>query len=177
MPISRAAKERWVADFRRDAGEAACVVAFAPGALDAAETERLRRRMREGGARYRVVRNRLARLALEGTPQEPLSGLLSGGPRAVSMAPDPVEAGRAAVEFAREFEERLVVLGGMLEGRLVGAAEIRAVAELPPLDVLRARIVGALRGPGSSVARVLREPAARVARAASARGGAGSPGE
>ena len=130
--------------------------------LTVAEADDLRGRMRKAGASYRVAKNRLANLALEGTRFDGLKSLLKG-PTALAWSTDPVAVAKAAVEFART-NEKLVVLGGALGTQTLSADGVKALAELPSLDTLRAQIVGMISTPATRIAGVLAAPAGQIAR-------------
>ncbi len=130
--------------------------------LTVAESSDLRNQMREAGASFKVTKNRLARLALEDTKFSELIPLFKG-PTAVAMSTDPVAAARVAVKFAKD-NDKLVVVGGALDDEVLGVDRIKALAALPSLDELRARLVGMLSTPATRIARVLSAPGGQVAR-------------
>src|ERR1700733_252131 len=103
--------------------------------LTVAEATELRRRMRAAGATFKVAKNRLTHLALEGTRFDGLKPMLKG-PTALAWARDPVAVAKATVEFART-NEKLVLIGGSLGTQTLDASGVRALAELPSLDALR----------------------------------------
>lgn len=143
------------------AGTTMVVVTHYQG-LTVAQATDLRRRMRAAGATYRVAKNRLAARALVGTKFAGLTPMLTG-PTALAWSSDPVAVSKAAVEFART-NEKLVIVGGSLGERKLDAAGVRALAELPTLDVLRARLVGMISTPATRVAGVLAGPGGSLAR-------------
>ena len=114
--------------------------------LTVAEATDLRRRMRAAGATFKVAKNRLAHLALEGTRFDGIKPLLKG-PTALAWSKDPVAVAKAAVEFAKT-NDKLVLIGGALGTRTLDASGIRALAELPSLEALRAGLLGMLEHPG-----------------------------
>jgi large subunit ribosomal protein L10 len=130
--------------------------------LTVAEVTDLRRRMRAAGATFKVAKNRLATLALDGTRFDGIAPLLKG-PTALAWSADPVAAAKTAVEFAKT-NERLVVIGGSLGTQTLDAAGVRALAELPSLDALRAKLVGMIATPATRIAGVLQAPAGQLAR-------------
>jgi large subunit ribosomal protein L10 len=130
--------------------------------LTVAEATELRRRMRAAGATFKVAKNRLTHLALEGTRFDGIKPLLKG-PTALAWAQDPVAVAKAAVEFART-NEKLVLIGGALGSRTLDATGVRALAELPSLETLRARLVGMIVSPATKVAGVLQAPGGQLAR-------------
>ncbi|MCQ2914672.1 MAG: 50S ribosomal protein L10 [Alphaproteobacteria bacterium] len=120
--------------------------------LTVAETEALRSKVRESGAKFRVTKNRITRLALAGTQFESLADLLKG-PSAVSYSADPIAAAKAVVKYAKE-NEKLSILGGVMNGEVLTAAQVKALGELPSLDELRGKLVGLLQAPAGQIARV-----------------------
>jgi large subunit ribosomal protein L10 len=127
-----------------------------------AQSTDLRNRMRNAGAAYRVTKNTLTLIALEGTTYAPLSDLLTG-PTALATSADPVAAAKAAVDFART-NDRLEIVGGAMGETVLDAKGVKALAELPSLDALRATIVGLIQAPATKIARTINEPGAQLAR-------------
>lgn len=130
--------------------------------LTVAEVTVLRQRMRAAGATFKITKNRLAILALDGTRFDGIAPLLKG-PIALAWAIDPVAVAKVAVEFAKT-NEKLVVLGGALGAQMLNADGIRGLAALPSLDTLRAQLVGLISTPATRIAGVLQAPAAQLAR-------------
>ena len=139
--------------------------------LTVAEASDLRRRMREAGATYKVTKNRLARLALDGTRFEQL-GPLFVGPTAIAYSADPVAAAKVAVAFARR-NEKLSIVGGAFGEQMLDASGVMALAALPSLDELRARFIAQLLTPATRIAAVLQAPGGQLARVFGAYGSAG----
>lgn len=130
--------------------------------LTVAEATELRRRMRASGSNFKVTKNRLTHLALEGTRFDGIKPMLTG-PTALAWSVDPVAVAKTAVEFART-NEKFVLVGGALGTQTLNADGIRALAELPSLDELRARLVGMISTPATRVAGVLQASAGQLAR-------------
>ena len=164
--MDRTEKRKFVASLAGVLADVSLVVVTRPRGLSVTEATDLRRRMRAAGATYRVAKNRLATLALDGTRFEGITPLLKG-PTALAWSKDPVAAAKTAVEFART-NEKFVVLGGALGARMLDAAGIKALSELPSLAELRARLVGMIKSPATRVAGVLQAPGGQVARALAA---------
>ncbi len=160
--MERAQKQRLVETLAADLADTVCVVVTHQSGLTVAEATQLRRQMRNAGARYRVTKNRLARRALVGTTFEPLTPLFTG-PTAIAFSHDPVAAAKVAVEFANR-NDKLSIVGGGLAGQVMDAAGVKELASLPPLDELRARLIGLLQAPATRVASVLQAPAGQLAR-------------
>jgi large subunit ribosomal protein L10 len=118
--------------------------------------------MRAAGATFKVAKNRLAHLAVDGTRFEDLKPMLKG-PTALAWSKDPVAAAKVAVEFAKT-NEKFVVIGGALGTQALDASGIKALAELPSLDTLRAKLVGMIQTPATRIAGVIQAPAGNLAR-------------
>jgi large subunit ribosomal protein L10 len=160
--MDRAQKSELVAELKQTFSETNVVVVTRNLGLSVAQSTQLRNRMREAGARYKVAKNRLALLALEGSTYAPISDMLSG-PTALATSSDPVAAAKAVVEFAKT-NDRLEIVGGAMGRTLLDVNGVKALAELPSLDELRAKIVGLVQAPATKIARTVSEPASKLAR-------------
>ena len=123
--------------------------------------------MRKAGASFKVTKNRLTRLALEGTQFAYLSDLFKG-PTAIAYSEDPVAAARIAVQFA-EGNDKFQILGGGLSEQALDVSAVTALAKLPSLDELRGRLVGMIQTPATRIAGVTQAPAGQLARVLAAR--------
>ncbi len=160
--MNREEKKELVSDLSALFGENELVVVTHYKGLTVAKLEELRKGMREAGCQFRVTKNRITRLALEGTAFEGISDLFTG-PTAIAVSPDPVAAARVASEFAKK-NDKLVVLGGAMKGQVLDAAGIDALAKLPSLDELRGKLVGMIQTPATRIAGVVQAPAGQLAR-------------
>lgn len=137
------------------------VVAHYSG-LTVAQMQKLRMQMKQAGASVKVSKNRLAKIALEGTDVVAIGSLLKG-PTVIATSNDPVAAPKVAVEFART-NERFVILGGSMGKTVLNLDGVKALAALPSLDELRGKIVGLLVAPATKIAQLSTAPAAKLAR-------------
>jgi large subunit ribosomal protein L10 len=137
------------------------VVAHYSG-LTVAQMQTLRRQMKQAGATVKVAKNRLARIALEGSEVASIAPLLKG-PTLIAFSGDPVAAPKVAVDFAKA-NERFVILGGAMGKTALDSNGVRALAALPSLDELRAKLIGLIQAPATKIAQVITAPAAKVAR-------------
>ncbi len=137
------------------------VVAHYAG-LTVADMTRFRRDMRSAGGRVKVAKNRLVKLALEGTDAKGIAELLKG-PTCVAFSDDPVAAPKVAVKFAKT-NEKFVILGGAMGAQVLDAKGVSSLASLPSLDELRGKLIGLIQAPASKIARTLNEPGAQLAR-------------
>ncbi|MBX9897491.1 MAG: 50S ribosomal protein L10 [Qipengyuania sp.] len=142
--------------------EAGVVVITRNLGMSVAQSTDLRTKMRDAGASYKVAKNRLARLALNDTDYAGLSEYLTG-PTAIAYSTDPVAAAKAAVDFAKT-TDRIEIVGGSMGGQQLDEAGIRALAALPSLDELRAKLIGLVNAPATKIAQVVNAPAAKLAR-------------
>ncbi len=160
--MDRTEKREFVASLATVFAETSMVVVTRNQGLTVAQVTDLRRRMRAAGVDFKVAKNRLAALALDGTRFEGIKPLLKG-PTALAWSTDPVAAAKTAVEFAKT-NEKFVIIGGALGTQTLNADGIKALAELPSLDTLRAGLVGMLQTPATRIAGVLAAPAGQLAR-------------
>lgn len=160
--MDRAEKEELVASLHEVFNANPVVVVAHYKGLTVAEMSNLRLQMREAGAQFKVTKNRLTKLALQGTPAEGIADLFEG-PTAIGVSEDPVAAPKVLCKYAKT-NQKLVIRGGVMEGKVLGAEEVQQLAELPSLDELRAKIAGLINTPASRVASVLQAPAGQIAR-------------
>jgi large subunit ribosomal protein L10 len=142
-------------------GSNVVVVAHYSG-LTVADMQKLRAQMKQGGARVRVAKNRLAKIALDGTDAAVVAPLLKG-PTLIAYSGDPVAAPKVASDFAKT-NEKFVILGGAMGKTALNPDGIKALAALPSLDELRAMLIGLIQAPATKIAQVVNAPAAKLAR-------------
>ncbi|MBW3099211.1 50S ribosomal protein L10 [Pseudohoeflea coraliihabitans] len=160
--MDRAEKREFVADLNEVfKGSASVVVAHYSG-LSVAQMNDLRSKMRGAGGTVKVAKNRLAKIALQGTESEGMSDLFSGQ-TLIAYSDDPVTAPKIVVDFAKT-NAQLVVLGGAMGATTLDADGITALASLPSLDELRAKLVGMINTPATRIAQITTAPAGAVAR-------------
>jgi len=160
--LDRTEKREFVASLAAVFAKTSMVIVTRNDGLSVADVTELRRRVRAAGATHKVAKNRLASLALAGTQFEGIKPLLKG-PTALSWADEPVAVAKVLVEFAKT-NDKLVLLGGSLGAQTLNVESIKALAELPSLDVLRAQLVGLISPPATRIAGVLQAPAGQLAR-------------
>ncbi len=160
--MDRTEKREFVASLGQVFAETSMVVVAQNKGLTVAEVSDLRRKMRASGSTYKVAKNRLAVLALEGTRFDGIKPMLKG-PTALAWSQDPVAVAKTAVDYAKT-NEKFVVIGGALGAQMLNADGIKALADLPSLDALRARLVGMIQTPATRIAGILAAPAGQLAR-------------
>jgi large subunit ribosomal protein L10 len=164
--MDRAQKSELVVALNRTFNETSVVVVTRNLGLTVAQSTALRTKMREAGASYKVTKNKLAKLAVEGTTYTSISHMLTG-PTALGTSTDPVAPAKVIVEFAKT-NDKLEIVGGAMGDTLLDAEGIKALASLPSLDELRSKIVGLIVAPATKLAIITQAPAAQIARVLSA---------
>jgi large subunit ribosomal protein L10 len=128
-----------------------------------------RRKVRQSGSRYRVVKNSLALRAIKDTALEGLQSKFEGTTGVAYTGTDPVVLAKVLVDFAKDHPS-LVVKAGVVSGsQMLDAAGVKALSTMPSLPELRAKLLGLLKAPASQLVRLLNTPAAQLARVLKAR--------
>ena len=126
------------------------------------ESEQLRLEMRNNGAKFKVTKNRLTKLALEQTHFKNLADLFTG-PTAIAYSDDPVAPAKVAVSFEKKLE-KFKIIGGGYDGEKIDLEKINFLATLPSVDELRGKIVGLISAPAQKIASIVKEPAGQMVR-------------
>jgi large subunit ribosomal protein L10 len=166
--MDRAGKKALVEDLHSTFDNTGVVVVAHYSGLTVSQMQNLRKQMRDAGATVKVTKNRLAKIALEGTAVSSVASLLKG-PTILAFSNDPVAAPKVAVEFAKT-NDKFVVLGGAMGTTVLNVDNVKALAVLPSLDELRAKLIGLLNAPATKVAQVVNAPAGKLARVFAAYG-------
>ena len=166
--MNRDEKKALVVELSAAFAKYSLVVVTAPKGLTVAETEELRKAARKANVAFKVAKNRLARLALDGSEFKRLEPLMKG-PTALASGSDPVAVAKVVAEFAAK-NDKLAILGAVMDGRLLTADAVKSLATLPSLDELRGRLVGLLQAPATRLVTVLNAPAEQLVRVFSAYG-------
>jgi large subunit ribosomal protein L10 len=160
--VDRAAKKELVATLSEVFKSSNVVVVAHYAGLTVTQLQALRRQAKQAGAAVKVAKNRLAKIALDGTDGAVVAPLLKG-PTVLAYSGDPVAAPKVVADFAKA-NDKLVILGGALGKTALGPDGVKALAALPSLDELRATIIGLIQAPATKLAQVITAPAAKVAR-------------
>lgn len=160
--MDRAEKRELVTDLNDAFKGAGSVVVAHYAGITVAQMNDLRSKMRAAGGTVKVAKNRLARIALQGTESEGIQGLFKGQ-TLIAYSADPVAAPKVASDFAKG-NDKLVILGGSMGTTTLNPDGVKALATMPSLDELRARIVGMITTPATRIAQVVSAPAAQLAR-------------
>jgi large subunit ribosomal protein L10 len=155
--LKREDKRRVVADLNQRMGQAKVAILTRFVGLNVEKMTQLRRELRKAAVEYRIVKNTLLRLAVQGTDKEVLEPKIEG-PVAVAWSDaDPVAPARVLAKFAKDYAE-LQIMVAYSDGRLWGPAEIQQWVTLPSLEELRAKILGLIQMPASRLVRLMGSP-------------------
>ncbi|MET3722337.1 50S ribosomal protein L10 [Sphingomonas trueperi] len=160
--MDRSQKADAVAELNRTFNEVGVVVVTRNLGMTVKQSTDLRNKMRAAGATYKVSKNKLAKIATQGTDYAVLADLLTG-PTALSTSVDPVAAAKVVSDFAKT-NDKLEIVGGAMGNVLLDPAGVQALASLPSLDELRGKLVGLIAAPATKLATITQAPAAQIAR-------------
>ena len=159
--MDRQAKESFVANLKDVFNTSAVVVVAQNTGLTVSEMNELRSAMREAGGQIKVIKNKLTKIALDGTPLSAIDEYLIG-PSMLAYSDDPVAAPKIAIKFAKD-NGNFVVLGGSLPEKKIDLGEVKQLASLPSLDELRAKILGLINTPAGNIASLVNTPGTNLA--------------
>ena len=159
--MDRAQKEKVIEELGQVLESSGVVVVAHYAGLTVAEMQDLRAKLRDAGGAVRVAKNRLAKIALEGTPNQPVADLLNGM-TVFAYSEDPVAAAKAIVDYAKE-NEKLQILGGAMGGEGLDVDGVTRVSKMPSREELLAQIASCIGAPASNIAGAIGAPASNIA--------------
>ena len=162
VDVKRSEKKDFVSNLKEDFSNATSVIVAEYSGLTVNETEQLRKEMRDNGAKFKVTKNRLTKLAISETQFKDISELFKG-PTAIAYSDDAVAPAKVAVSFEKKFE-KFKIIGGGYNGEKIDKEKIDFLAKLPSLDELRGKIIGLITAPAQKIASITAEPGAQIAR-------------
>ena len=160
--MKRSDKKDFVEKLKDEFSNSASVIVAHYSGLTVDQAEDLRKEMRNNGAKFKVTKNRLAKLALEGTQYKEIADLFSG-PTAIAYSDNPVTPAKVSVIFEKKFENFKIV-GGGYDGEKIDLNKINFLATLPSIDELRGKLIGLILAPAQKIASVVKEPGGQLAR-------------
>lgn len=160
--MDRSQKAESVAQLSATFNEVGVVVVTRNLGMSVAQSTALRGKIREAGATYKVAKNRLAKLAIKDTDYVGLDEFFTG-PTAIASSVDPVAAAKAIVDFAKT-TDKIEIVGGSMGSQVLTPEGVKALASMPSLDELRAKLVGLVQAPATKIAQLSTAPAAKLAR-------------
>ena len=160
--MDRAEKKEAVASLQRGFQDLGVVVVAHYSGLTVAQMQPLRKQMQQAGAKVKVAKNRLAKIALEGTDVASIAPLLKG-PTLIAYSTIRWRR-RRPPSLSPRINEKFVILGGAMGKTALNADGVKALATLPSLDELRAKLLGLIQAPATKLAQLVNAPAAKLAR-------------
>ena len=160
--MDRSQKAESVASLNAVFSEVGVVVITRNLGMTVAQSTQLRTKIREAGASYKVAKNRLAKLAIQDTDYAGIGDMLTG-PTAIAASVDPVAAAKVVVEFAKT-TDKFEIVGGSMGSQVLTPEGVKALASMPSLDELRAKLIGLVQAPATKIAQLSTAPAAKLAR-------------
>ena len=162
MGLNLEEKQAVVAEVSAEVANAQAIVLAEYRGLEVGHMTTLRREARKSGVYLRVLKNTLARRAVQGTPFEKLTDQLVG-PLIYGISTDPVATAKVLNEFAKA-NDKLVIKGGAMPNALISSAEVKALASLPSRDELLSKLLGTMQAPVAQFVRTLNEVPTRFVR-------------
>jgi large subunit ribosomal protein L10 len=159
--VDRAQKEKVVEELGQIFERSGVVVVAHYAGITVAQMQNLRAEMRKVGGSVRVAKNKLAKIALDGTPAQAMADLLTGM-TVMAYSDDPVAAAKVAEEYAKK-NDKFIILGGAMGDTMLDSAGVKAVAAMPSREELIASIVGCIVAPASNIAGAIGAPASNIA--------------
>lgn len=169
MPVSRAQKEQTVTDLSEQLAEAAVLVVVKQSGITVKESQALRAKVREAGSSFKVVKNAVAKIVIEGTQFEAGADLFSG-PTAIGYSSDPVAITKVLLDYVKT-NDKIEIVGAAMAGRVLNRDQLEQLSKMPSLDEMRGKLVGLLQAPASKLVGTTQAPAAKLAGVMSAVGG------
>jgi large subunit ribosomal protein L10 len=165
--VKRSEKNNFVQHLKDELSNSSSVIVSHYAGLSVLEIDSLRKEMRNNGAKFKVTKNRLTKIALTDTPFESITDLFNG-PTAIAYSKDPVAPAKVSVSFEKKFEN-FKIIGGSYDGEKIDLTKINFLASLPSLDQIRGKILGLLNAPAQKIASVVQAPGGQLARLMNAR--------
>jgi len=167
VKVNRSEKKEFVQKLKDEIDSSSSVIVAHYSGLTVDESEQLRAEMRSNGAKFKVTKNRLTKLALEQTQFKDIADLFTG-PTAIAFSDDPVAPAKVAVSFEKKLE-KFKIIGGGYDGEKIDLEKINFLATLTSIDELRGKIIGLISAPAQKIALIVKEPASQMARLVSAK--------
>ena len=165
--MKRSSKNDFVLKLKDELKESSSLIVTQYSGLSVQQTDELRKEMRSSGAKFKVTKNRLTKIALAETQYESILGLFNG-PTAIAYSSDPIAPAKVAVNFEKKFD-KFNILGGGYNGEKIDKDKINFLAKLPSLDELRGKLIGLISAPAQKIASIAIEPGGQIARLLSAK--------
>ena len=165
--MKRSEKNDFVQKLKDELSGSSSVIVSHYSGLSVFETDNLRKEMRDNGAKFRVTKNRLTKIALAKTQFKDITDLFTG-PTAIAYSSDPVAPAKVAVNFEKK-SKNFKIIGGGYDGEKIDKEKINFLATLLSLDELKGQIIGLIIAPAQKIASIVKEPGGQLARLMSSR--------
>ena len=165
--MKRSDKKNFVSKMKDELMNSSSIVVAHYSGLSVLETDELRKEMRNNGAKFRITKNRLTKLALAETQFKDIADLFTG-PTAVAYSSDPVAPAKVAVNFEKK-SKNFKIIGGGYDGEKIDKEKINFLATLPSPEELKGQIIGLIMTPAQKIALIVKEPCEQLARLMSSR--------
>ena len=165
--MKRSEKNNFVKKMKEELSSSSSLIVSHYAGLSVDETDNLRKEMRNNGAKFKVTKNRLTKIALTDTPFESIADLFNG-PTAIAYSSDPVAPAKVSVNFEKKYEN-FKIIGGSYDGEKIDLNKINFLASLPSLDQIRGKILGLLQAPAQKITSIIQAPGGQLARLVTAR--------
>ena len=160
--MDRASKEKIVSSLNKAFDESNFLIVTQNEGLTVEEMSSLRNTLREeADTSFRVAKNSLAKIAVDNTSAKSIETMFNG-PTAIAFSNELTSSPKIIVDFAKD-NEKLSIVGGMMDGELIDSEVIKKLANLPTMDELRAKIIGILSAPATKIAGILTRPGGQLA--------------
>jgi large subunit ribosomal protein L10 len=166
--LNRTEKEQVIGELHEKMAKAKTAIIAEPKGLDVATVTELRKKLRDQKVEYRVVKNTLAARAAKGTSLEPLAEKFVGPTAIVMSYDDLVVPAKLLVEFMKD-RENFAIRTAVVDGKVIDAKGVQALARMPGLKELRAQLAGMINQPATKLARMIGTPGQQLARVLGAR--------
>ena len=158
--MKRSEKNDFVKQLKEDLNNSSSVVVSHYAGLSVVQTDELRKAMRISGSKFKVTKNRLAKLALVDTKYENISDLFEG-PTAIAYSNDTIAPSKISYEFEKKYEN-FKIIGGSFEGEKVNLEKIKFIASLPSVEEIRSKLVGLVMAPAQKISSLLKVPSSNL---------------
>ena len=159
--MNKEKKKNYIADMKNFFNKTSSVLVTHYQGLTVKQIDELRAEMRKHGILFKITKNRITKLALEGTKFKKLENLFSG-PTAIAFSEDAISSAKILTKFAKN-NSNLKIIGGIMEDEPLSVADVEKIATLPTLDEARAKIVGILAAPAQKIMSILLAPGSKIA--------------
>jgi len=160
--VKRSDKNKFVQNLKEELKDSSSVIVAHYAGLSVKETDKLRKALRSNGAKFKITKNRLTKIALTETQFESISDLFNG-PTAIAYSNDPIAPSKISVDFEKK-HENFKIVGGSFEGEKIDLSKIYFLATLPSLDEVRGQLIGLISTPARTIASILQVPGSQLAR-------------